>query len=122
MEVVRSLWKPSPEGKPAKTAFAVQGAGLEALRNSYEVLVDKKEAKQSFDPETEISVVLFANSHRWYVHLESVEKKNIIAINYKMIMHETEDSSEHFALIPLGKLLSGRIRSRHSSYPREHRR
>jgi hypothetical protein len=109
MEVARSLWKPAPKEESARIAFAVQGTGLDAFRNSYEVLVKKKDPNHNFNANTEISVVFFAHADVWYVHLESVERKNnTITINYKFISHETDDTSEHFALIPLGKLPSGK--------------
>lgn len=108
-EVMRLLRKPAPKGDSVRPAFAVQGTGLEALRNSYEVLVKQKDPKRSFDADADISIVFFSHDDNHYVHLESVERKDkTITINYKFISHEEQETTSHFALIPLGKLPVGK--------------
>ncbi len=108
-KVLQSLWKPVPKGDTAGPAFVVQGVGLEALKNSYKVLVDKKKPKETFDANREISIVFFSHSDNWYIHLNKVERNGTkITINYKIISHESQETTEHLALIPLGKLPSGK--------------
>jgi hypothetical protein len=108
-DIARFQRKPTPKEGPARPTFAVQGMGFEALRNSYEVLIEKKDPKRSFDANTEISIVFFSHEDNWYVHIQSVELKNkTITINCDMVTHETQETTRHFALIPIGKLTSGK--------------
>jgi hypothetical protein len=107
-DIERFRRKPTPKEGPARPTFAVQGTGFEALRNSYEVLIEKKDPKRSFDENTDISIVFFSRDDNWYVHLQSVELQNeTITINCDMVTHETQETTRHFALIPIGKLPSG---------------
>jgi hypothetical protein len=107
-DIARLQRNPAPNEETVRPTFAVQGTGFEALRNSYEVLVKKKEPKRSFDENTDISIIFFSRDDNWYVHLQSVEVKNkIITLNCNMVTHETQETTKHFALIPVGKLLSG---------------
>lgn len=107
-DIKRFQRNPAPKEETVRPTFAVQGTGFEALRNSYEVLVKKKEPKRSFDENTDISIIFFSRDDNWYVHLQSVEVKNkIITLNCNMVTHETQETTKHFALIPVGKLLSG---------------
>ena len=108
-DIRRLLQKPAPKEESARPTFAVQGKGFEALRNSYEVLVKEKDPKRSFDANTEISIVFFSRDDNWYVHLQSVELKNkTITLSCNMVTHETQETTRHFALIPIGKLSSGK--------------
>lgn len=107
-EVRRLLRKPKPKIESVRPAFAVQGTGREAFRNRNEVLVEGKEPQHIFDTNKEISIVFFSHEDNWYVHLQSVLRKGkIITVNYKFISHETQETTHHFAIIPLGKLPSG---------------
>jgi hypothetical protein len=108
-DIARLQRNPAPKEKSARPTFAVQGTGFEALRNSYEVLAQKKDPNRSFDTNTEISIVFFSITDNWYVHLQSVELKNkTITLNCNMVTHETQETTRHFALIPTGKLPSGK--------------
>lgn len=107
--ILAELAKLPPEGKPAIDAFTVRGTGLEAFRNSIEVLVDKKRPERAFTSDMEITIAFFSYGSNWYVHLQPAElKSGTITINYNMILHETEEATAYFALIPLGKLPSGK--------------
>jgi hypothetical protein len=107
-DIARFQRKPTPKEESVRPIFAVQGTGFEALRNSYEVLVKKKDPKRSFDANTDISIIFFSRDDNWYVHIKSVELKNkTITINCDMVTHETQETTRHFALIPIGKLSSG---------------
>jgi hypothetical protein len=54
-------------------------------------------------------VVFFAHETQPYVHLHKVERQdNSVNINYRFVYHEEQDTNRYFALLPLGKLPSGR--------------
>jgi len=108
MQIRKSLWSFPKKGEEAQRGFAVLGNGPEALREVFAVLVEKKESQDVFPTGSEISVMFFAYQSTLYVHLSSVHRQgNTIEVHYRFIPHETEDMSEHFALIPLGELSSG---------------
>jgi hypothetical protein len=97
-----------PKDGEAKPAFAVQGRGLDALREAHAVIVDEKKPRDTFPAGNEVSVVFFTHETGPYVHLQKVERqKNNINIHYKFVPHEEEDTERHIALIPLGKLADG---------------
>lgn len=101
----------SKSGKSLKAGFAVRGKGLEALRQVRPVLVEKEKPQQTFLEDTEISVFFFSHQATSYVHLHRVERiGNVINIRYRFVPHDSENMSGHSALIPLGKLPSGKYR------------
>lgn len=110
-EIRRSLWSLPPKQKNAGPAFAVTGTEAEALRGVHAVLVKGKKPQQSFPHDSEIYVVFFSYQNQPYVHLHKVERQeNVINVRWRFVPHETEETTEHFALIPLGKLPSGKYR------------
>jgi hypothetical protein len=111
MSIRRSLWSVPEKGKAAKSAFAVSGTELEVLREVHAVLVEGKKARESLPQNRDIHVVFFSYSNKPYVHLEKVERQgNVVNVHWRFVPHETEETTEHFALIPLGKLPSGKYR------------
>ncbi len=108
-QIRSSLSQTPPTGKSARTGFAVFGTGLEALRDAHAVLVKNEKPRQSFPADSEISVVFFSYQFGPYAHLRSIERRgNVVEICYRFVPHRTEEVTEHFALIPLGKLASGK--------------
>lgn len=100
-----------PNNGEAKPAFAVQGRGLEALREAHSVIVDKKKPRDIIPAGSEVSVVFFTHETGPYVHLQKVERQgNNIDIHYKFVPHEEEETERYIALIPLGKLPVGEYR------------
>lgn len=100
-----------PPKEEAKPAFAVQGKGLDALREAHVVIVDKKKSRDTFAAGSDVSVVFFAHETRSYVHMHKVERQgNNVNVSWRFVPHETEDMTRHVALIPLGKLPSGKYR------------
>lgn len=108
-DLLRVLGDAPEEGKPAREAFAVQGTGLDALRKAHAVLVQKKKPRTTFPTGNEISVVVFSHSFGSYVHLEKVQRRDdVIEIHYRFVPHKTGELTEHFAVVPLGRLPAGK--------------
>jgi len=100
-----------PKKKDANHGFTVQGEGFDALREAHAVFVEEKTRRDTFSANSEISAVFFAHETRRYVHLHKVERQgDNISIYYRFIPHETEETTRHFALIPLGRLPNGNYR------------
>jgi hypothetical protein len=108
-EIRRSLWAFPSKDKDARPGFAVAGTGLESLREVHAILVKNQKPRQTFPKDSDICVVFFSYQNQPYVHLHSVRRQgSIVEVRYQFVPHETEETTEHFALIPLGKLPSGK--------------
>lgn len=106
----RALSTTPPQGKEAKAGFAVVGNGLDALGEANAVLVDGKKRSPTLPADSEISVVFFSYQFGPYVHLHKVARRgNVVEIRYRFVPHKTEEVTEHFALIPMGKLAPGKV-------------
>lgn len=102
LEIRRSLGV-VPKGHLAKVGFAVVGEGMDALREAHAVFTEKRKPSQTLSTGSNISIVFFSHQSNPYVHLDKVERKdNTVDIYYHFVPHETMDTSEHLALIPLG--------------------
>ncbi|MCI0333495.1 MAG: hypothetical protein L0228_09760, partial [Planctomycetes bacterium] len=112
MDIRRALWSLPAAGEKARPAFAVSGAEVvEAFREVYAVLVEGKKPRQSFPHNSNIYVAFFSYQSHPYVRLHKVERQGVtINVRWRFVPHETEETTEHFALIPLGKLPSGQYR------------
>lgn len=120
--ILRSLEKTPPKGTKAKAGFAVRGSGRDALRQAYQVIVEGEEPRKEFTDGDEISVVFFSYQFGDYVHLHKVERQyRNIEIRYRFFPHESAYTTEHLALIPLGKLPAGKYRINIVRSPREQR-
>lgn len=90
--------------------MAVLGEGVDALRAFHRIRTEGLSRNQiAFD--APVSLVFFTKSQGWYVHLMSVEKaenSNRFTIRYRFVPHETAESTQHLAVIPLGKLPPGK--------------
>jgi hypothetical protein len=101
----------------AASGFAVPGSGMEALRQAHAVLTGKQQPLQSIPEGTEISIVFFSHSFNRYVHLHDVKLCGpvvklcgpVVNVRFRFVPHMTENRSEHFAIIPLGKFPVGRL-------------
>ena len=98
-------------GKEPAEGFIVQGAGKSALQTAHDVLTNKQKHQSKFSDDSELSVIFFSYQFGAYVHLESVkESGKVIEIRYRFVPHETKEVTDHFAIIPLGKLEPGKYR------------
>ena len=104
------LEKPGPIKMPApKRGFAVVGGGRDALQQTYSVLVDKQKPPQQLPAGSEITLIFTSIQSQRYVELDEVERQgNDFVVRYRFVPHETAEVTEHFALIPLGKLPTGK--------------
>ncbi len=115
---IRRALRPEPiqgtnpiQWKDASPGFAVLGTGMDALHKAHAVLVKNQEPRKSFPADAEITLVFFSYQAGTYVHLHRVDRRDeIVEIRYRFVPHRTRDLSEHFALIPLGKLSGGKLR------------
>jgi hypothetical protein len=109
-EIRGALSTRPPQGKKAKAGFAVVGTGLEALREAHAVLVEGRRPRDTFPAYSDISVAFSSHQFSYYVHISKVERRgNVVAIKYGFVPHATKELTEHFALIPLGKLPPGKM-------------
>lgn len=98
-------------GQTAKPAFVVAGTGIDALREAAAVLVDGKKPRASFPASSDVSIVFFSNAFGYYVHVRKVEQEpGKIVVTYRFAPHRTKEMTNHFALIPLGKLPPGKVK------------
>jgi hypothetical protein len=95
-----------PKPRPA---FAVNGRDHTALEEACAVLEDRKKPDSCFSSGSDISVAFFSYSIPSYVRLTDVERQGTtVRVHYQFVPHLTNDMSQHFAIIPLGKLADGK--------------
>jgi hypothetical protein len=106
----RKLSDKPPQGQTAKACFAVTGAGPDALREAHSVLVDGKKPRQELPSGRDVSLVFFSHEFGRYVQLQRVLRdRNDIEIQYQFVPHKSLELTVHFALIPLGKMIPGKV-------------
>ncbi|MAT70332.1 MAG: hypothetical protein CMJ58_12505 [Planctomycetaceae bacterium] len=91
--------------------FVVRGTGREALKNVYRVLVRGEDPLASHSDANELSIVFLARLSSRYVHLKEVKvstSDHKVCLTYTLVTHETQELTEHFAIIPVGVLPEGR--------------
>jgi len=94
--------------KQAVSGFAVSSPEPELLQAVRDVLTGKEKRTDSFAAGSDITVVFFSRLSGTLVHIDHVERRgNTVEIQYRVVPHLDLYLSEHFALIPLGKLPSG---------------
>ncbi len=58
-----------------------------------------------------MTLVFFSQEFNCYVRLQSVERQaDVITVKYVFVPHKTKELTDHFALIPIGKLPKGKWR------------
>jgi hypothetical protein len=103
-DIRRALAMTSKEREEAKPGFAVLGMGLEALREAHAVVVEGRPPQEAFSAGSEVTIVFFSYQFGPYVHLTHVQRRgNTVEVCYQFTPHRTDEITEHFALIPLGK-------------------
>jgi len=96
----------------AGPGFAVPDTGIAALHAAYDVLVDEQ-TPQEVLPAGEVSLIFYARRSGLYCYLEHVgREENVVTLKYRFHVHRTGDVTNHFALIPLGKLSPGKYEVR----------
>lgn len=96
-----------PSSKKAGPGFVVSRPRPELLEAVRDVLMGETKRTDSFPAGSDITAVFFSSSGL-IIHIYHVERRaNVVEIQYRFVPHEEDYMSEHFALIPLGKLPSG---------------
>jgi hypothetical protein len=91
--------------------FAVEGQGRPALKGIYDVVVNGKEPQQHFPTGKELSIVFYSRPMQPGVRLENVSRTGEhFEIRYLLISHGNLSIAPCLALIPVGKLPSGKYR------------
>lgn len=120
VESIRKALEPEQNEKQARRGFVVTGTGDIALRHAHGVLVAGEKPKARFPADEALSAVFFSYQSALYVHLDKVERQGFaFRISYRFVPHESGETTEHFALIPLGKLPPGRYSVRVEQNPME---
>ncbi len=102
----------------ARAGFVVVGEGIGAVQGAHAVLVEGKKAPQQLPADTEISLVFFSCQFGRYVQLQKVVRDdNVIEVQYQFIPHKSKEVTQHFALIPLGKMVPGNMRVKITQVP-----
>jgi hypothetical protein len=97
--------------------MAVQGEGREALDNLYRTRVEKQE-RSEVPAGTPVSLAFYTGGTGWLIHLQRVTRQgNTFTIQYRTIPYHEAESSSHLALIPVGKLPSGKYRVKVEKLP-----
>ncbi len=93
------------------TGFAVKGAGSDALRGVYDVLVEGHKVKNLFEPSDPVSVVFFSLPSDASVSVDRVERiDNVVKVYYFVAPQPRAIIKWHLSLIPLGKLEAGQYK------------
>jgi hypothetical protein len=96
--------------KDAGHGFAVEGVGLDALRNAQQVMIGNEEPAKTISITDGVSIVFFSRQFGAYIHIKKVTVKgNDICIYYQFVPHVTKNLTEHFALIPVTSLEPGKV-------------
>jgi hypothetical protein len=125
VESIRLALVSAPDREQSPKGFVVLGTGDDALRSARDILAEEKRRSLRFAAGSELSAVFFSYQSGMYVHLAKVERQgNSIKIAYQLVPHESAETTEHFALIPLGVLPEGKYtvsinRTPQSSYPQQ---
>ncbi len=94
--------------KKAGSGFALSSPEPELLQAVSDVLTGETKRTVSFASGSDITAVFFSRRSGTLVQIYHVERRaNVVEIQYRIVPHLDLYASEHFALIPLGKLPSG---------------
>jgi hypothetical protein len=91
-----------------EAGFAVIGNGHDALKHAYSYFHDNKPPQTAFPTNDDISLIFFSYTFGPYVYLDHIERKgNTFEIYFRFVNHMTDEVTEHYAIIPVGKLPVG---------------
>lgn len=105
-----------PDYGVLRSAGMTFGRGLQSLgprsKLAYEIN-ERLWGNYSFPSGDESTLVFYTHPSSYYVRLDSVTRQgNTFTVSYRAEPHYTAESTVHFALIPLGKLLAGEYQVR----------
>ena len=109
---------PGP-GEPPRPVLVVKGVRTEALKEASRLLREMNQLKTKKEPELiqplgqDLTLVFYSYLCGRHVHLTDVEMAGSrITLKYRFVEHTSNNMTTHFALIPLGKKLKGKIKVR----------
>jgi hypothetical protein len=98
-----------PDQRDAGPAFALAGTEASVLQDAAAILAGEKKAEEKFSTDDDVWVAFYALQFGSYVHIRDVELAgNVVKVSFVFVAHKTKGISTHFALVPLGKLASGK--------------
>jgi hypothetical protein len=97
------------EVQDAGVGFAVQGVGLEALKNAHKVIVEGDTPVESHQIGKPCSVVFYSHMFPEYVQIRRIEQhQQRLRVEYWFEPHATKELTSHLALIPIDTSLPGK--------------
>jgi len=106
--ILKELSRRWLEDMESDKCFVVVGTPKEALQNAYNTIVLGHDTRIEWTPEDNLSLVFYSRPCSAYVHLKNVERKrNDFLLEYEFVPHDEKNRTQHFAMIPLGKLTPG---------------
>lgn len=104
---IRKELSQRPKNGP-NPGFAVEGSGVDALRQAYEVLSGSRPIQNEFLAGGDICLFFFSYQAGSNVLIKSVDRKErTFHIRFEHVPHMSLEMTEHFALIPAGILSPG---------------
>jgi len=101
----------SSRGIKSGKCFLVLGDGKQALLNAADILAGKKTIPKTMPSGEPLTLFFYSQPAPGYVHIDSARREeSALKLNYKVIVHQTAESTVHFALVPIGKLLAGKFK------------
>ena len=121
-QMVSFLSRGTPaRGEKARPGFVVVGTDKKALANAHDLLLDRNREgkKQPVPKDTELSLVFYHYTTGWHPRINSVEQsRDSVVVKYQFINPEEPSfGATRFALIPLGKLPTGRVEVKFEQVP-----
>lgn len=108
------------KGEP-RSAFAVPGTGLAALREAHSVFVENAKPREKFLPDEEVTIVFFsepAGGNRPQLR-EVLRRDDQIELHYRLEPFVESNLWAAIALVPVGKLPSGQYQVNLHQLPSE---
>jgi hypothetical protein len=98
-----------PDQRDAGSAFALAGTEASVLQDAAAILAGEKKADERFSTEDDVWVCFYSLPLGSSVHIRDVELTgNVVKVSFVFFAHKTKAITSHFALVPLGKLTSGK--------------
>lgn len=102
-----------PKSGKDDPGFAVRAVGPLALEEFHAKLAGLSGDPQPLTTSDRVSIGFHSRELARYVHLTSVSRNgDTFTLRYRFVLHESQETTTHFALVPVGKLDAGRYEVR----------
>jgi len=107
-QIFQAIYNRQKKGEPIGPGFTVAGKGKEALESVHGILKNGVPIPSSISTNAEATLFFYGALNGQYLQLKKVyiEKRQMI-LQFQLVPHMTMEMTQHFALIPLGKLPIG---------------